>query len=165
MKLPFNELVEKNLSCASINVYSMVDKYMAESFTGYFIVSILGYSGFEEGVIIFRHGQLVGSVFEYNKYNIVVFGFFALQQFFNAVRAKFSVMDIVSLSVHQVDLITAFNDKIMLENPISLKEISKLIPPMYSDAFAKRVLSDVLLEDSSKQSALESVGLSGAFAK
>ena len=50
----------------------------------------------------------------------------------------------IELSRSQVDLVTAFDDKLLLVNKIPLKDIPKMIPDVYEPQFVEEVVESEL---------------------
>ncbi len=73
----------------------------------------------------------------------------ALGQFMNQTRGKW-LYQIVEMSRIQVDLITAFDEKMLLGQEIALKDVTKLIPSTFTEKFSA---------EESKQDVFEAHGL------
>jgi hypothetical protein len=138
---------------------------MYNAFNGYLVVTIEGYAGIEEGVFLFKNGAIVGSLYEYTNFDIVVFGDFALQQSFNAAAADFAVFDVCELSKQQVELVIAFNEKIQLPQQIVFKDIGRFFKQKFDSAFAEKTLKQVLKKEESKYDIFKKIGLTDITTK
>jgi hypothetical protein len=152
--------VKQGINLQDFDQKKEVLSLMGNSFSGYVIVTSEGLDGIEEGALILKSGMPVGALYEYSKFDITVFGEGALPKIFNAFLAKYGVVDIYSLSNQQVDLVTAFNDRIKIENVLDQNAIKKLFPSKYSLKLAEEVLSQVLEKHESRTSILKKLGLS-----
>ncbi len=159
MNLPVGEVKEEGLHLSEFNARAKVEALAESSFSGYVAATIEGYAGLEEGVLLFKKGQMVASAYEYLKYGITVFGDAALPQFFNALAAKFGAVDVVALTAQQADLITAFNDKMRLTGSFGSKDVPRLVAKAYTPEYARQVLSEVLRAGETKQEILKRLGL------
>ena len=161
MNLPVGEVVSRDLILREMDIRRLVEGFFDKKFSGYIIDTCEGYDGIEEGVLIFKDGELIASLFEYEFHGITVFGDTAIPHVFNSFAAVYVVADIVSLSNQQVDLVTAFNDKSKLLKPVSRGEIGRLIPKVYSGEYAKAVLTNVVKKEETKVDIFKKLGLSG----
>lgn len=161
MNLPVGELIEEGIELSSINPKQKLEELADKIFSGYIVTLIEGFDGLEEGVLIFKKGILIAAAHEYCKYGITVFGDVSLEQVTNAMRAKYGVSDLISLTVQQADLVTAFNDKLRLTRDYSKGDLAKIIPKKYSTSPAEKTLSQVLKKEESKHDLLKRFGLGG----
>ncbi len=160
MNLPAGKTTRK-IDKGKEDFVETIAELMKTSFTGYVVLTIEGYSGIEEGVLFLSNGQLVGASFEYSKFGTSVFGDSAAKQFFNALSAKYAVGDVCELSKQQLELITTFNEKAILEREISEKDLRRLIPKKYTEAYAKQTLGKTLEKQESMHSVFKRAGLTG----
>jgi len=158
MNLPAGKIV-RSLEKGKDNFVAGIAELVKTGFTGYFILTIEGYSGIEEGVLFIREGQVIGASFEYPKYGVSVFGDSAAKQFFNALAAKHGVADVCELSKQQLELITTFNEKTILEKQITEKDLERITPKSYTSGFAKQTLGKVIEEQESVHNVFKRAGL------
>ncbi|HLC79322.1 MAG TPA: DUF2226 domain-containing protein [archaeon] len=161
MNLPVGEVISRGLNLREMDVKRLVEGFYDKGFSGYVVITLEGYDGLEEGVLIFKEGGMLAAMYEYDLHGFTVFGDQALPQVFNSFAAEYVVGDIVSLSNQQVDLVTAFNDKSKLLRVVNKSDIGRLIPKIYSAEFAKSVLREVVKKDESKSDLFKKLGLSG----
>jgi len=161
MNIPVGTLKEEGSSLKDTNLPEKLSGLMKESFTGYIALTVEGRSGIEEGLAVLKNGLLVGTIYEYLKFNKSFYGKDALTQFFNSSLAEFGVMDIGQLSKQQVDLIVAFNEKIELEKPVSPQELAKLVPKEYDSKHAEKAVGEELKKKESKFDVFKKLGLGG----
>ncbi len=160
MNLPVGEIISKGVSMREIDVRKLLEGFYEKEFSGYLIVTLEGFDGIEEGVLLFKGGSLDAAFYEYDLHGVTVFADAAVPHVFNSLAAPYVVGDIVSLSDQQVDLITAFNEKSKLARAVQKGDIQRLIPKAYSAEFAKSVLSQYVKKEESKKEIFKKFGLS-----
>ena len=161
MNLPVGEVISRDLNLREMDIRRLLEGFFDKRFSGYIVATIDGFDGLEEGVLIFKEGALLASLYEYDLHGITVFGDTALPHVFNSFAAVYVVADIVSLSNQQVELVTAFNDKSKLLKIVSRGDVGRMIPKVYSSEYAKSVLTDVVKKEESKVDIFKKLGLSG----
>lgn len=161
MNLPVGKLASQGVKTSEYNLNKEFEKLTEGMFSGYVVATIEGFAGIEEGVLIFRKGNAVGSIYEYNKYGITVYGNSAIPQFFNSLSAKYGIIDVISLSTQQSELVLAFHDKVKLGKELSKKDIEKNYKKGFTTKYAEQVLSEVLKEKKSKYDVFKKLGLVG----
>jgi len=122
-------------------------KLFDQKFNGYLIQTITGHF-IEEGVLFFREGEITGAVVECLAIASTIKGSEALDYFFNQTKGV-GFYQCVELTRSQVDLITAFDEK-LLAPKIVLKDLPKMIPTAFLPKFERT---------SEKKSALDAYGL------
>lgn len=132
---------------------------MNTPFNGYIVITIEGYAGIEEGVFLFKAGNIIGALYEYTNFDIMVYGDFALQQAFNAAAADFAVFDLCELSKQQVDLIVAFNEKIQIQQAIQQKDAGRYFRQKYDSGFAQKTLHEVVKKEESRYDIFKKIGI------
>ncbi|MCX8158187.1 MAG: DUF2226 domain-containing protein [Candidatus Diapherotrites archaeon] len=161
MNLPVDNAIEKGVRLKDFNYKNKFLDFLDKGFTGYVVVTIDGFEGIEEGVLIFKKGTIVAAIYDFLNYDSSLYGKDALNYVFNAFVCDEGVVDVYTLTPQQVDLITAFNDKIELEKKISKGDISKLFSSKYSEDLSKSFVSKFLKEHSSREEVLKKLGLEG----
>ncbi|HZX19891.1 MAG TPA: hypothetical protein VFF13_02665 [archaeon] len=160
MNLPVGEVISQGVNFREIDSQRLVESFFDKKFSGYIVMTLQGFNGLEEGILLFKEGFLVGSIYEYDLQGLTVFGDSSIEHVFNAFAAEYVSADIVSLSNQQVDLVTAFNDKAKLHKVISKKDIGRSIPKVFSPQQAELVLKDFLGKKDSKKDIFKKLGLS-----
>lgn len=161
MNLPVGKVIEQGLDLSELAVRELLESFMGRGFSGYVVNTIAGYSGIEEGMILFRSGVSAGAYFEYFSLGKVFFGDYSLQQVFNSFAAEKGVVDIVGLSIPQVDLITAFNENIRLSVNLDKRSFSKYFTKSYSNDFSLQALRAGASEGHDNKAIFKKLGLSG----
>jgi hypothetical protein len=138
-----------------------LDDLSAAGFSGYVIESLFGDAGVEESAILFRQGQGMGAVYEYYASKQTLSGDEALPHVLNGFLSSFGVLDMVDLSVQQVDLVTAFNAKIKLSKPVMRGQFKSLVKESFDASLAKKVSPAKAPESASKESLFKKFGLAG----
>ena len=113
-------------------IKSLQDK----SFNGYIILAVRG-SFIEEGVLFLRDGVITACVVECMGAEKMFKGDDALSYFANESKGT-GFSQVVSLSRSQVDLVLAFDEKLLV-GKIDLKDIPKLIPSDFAPLFSRVV--------------------------
>lgn len=124
-----------------------VQKLSEKKFNGYLILTVRGHF-IEEGVLFFRDGEINASIVECLAIGSTIKGTEALDYFFNQTKGL-GFYQCVELTRSQVDLITAFDEK-LLASKIVLKDLPKMIPIAFLPKFERT---------DEKKSALEAYGL------
>ena len=104
MEFPAGEKIEEGLTINKVNPEELFKSFMDSEFSGYIVLTIYGYAGIEEGLLLFQKGIIVGALFSYDTSNHSIEGEEALVRILNAFKAKYGVLDINSLSKQQVEL-------------------------------------------------------------
>ncbi len=161
MKLPPGNAVEQGLQVKKTNFTEKTRSLMENEFSGYVALTIEGFEGMEEAILILKSGSLLAASYSYLNFDVTVYGDYALPQVVNAASAEHGIMDIVALSASQVDLITAFQEKSILRKVSSLKDLEKMTRKNFTDAYAGKVLEKVREKSPGKDDVLKKFGLSG----
>ena len=159
MNLPVSEVIEQGTKTIDFNYRKKAEGLMLKEFSGYIVSTTDGFDGIEEGVLILRKGYIVAALYEILNYCITVFGDSSIKHIANSFMNKKGIVDVYGLTNQQVDLVTAFNDKIKLARPITKKEISKTYLDRFSEEFSKELLKEVISSHESKESVLKKFGL------
>ena len=159
MNLPLSDVIEQGKKTAEFDYKSRLNSCLGGDFSGYIVLTIDGFDGMEEGVLIFRKGYLSAGLYEFLNYGITMFGDSSLKHTFNAFLNDKGIVDVYGLTNQQVDLVTAFNDKIKLTRPVTKGDASKLFALKYSSELSKELLKEVLQKQESKDEVLKKFGL------
>ncbi len=157
MDLPLGTAYIEHIKIAERDCIKLIFELMDKGFTGYLIVMIDGYDGFEEGAILFKKGQPVGAAYEYMKHGILIKGNDALEMVLNALKAKYGIADVYALTPQHMELVTAFHEKMLFTIKVDKKLISKLTPKEFTDKYAKKVIEHK--EEQSKYELFKRFGL------
>ncbi len=159
MNLPVGELLEEGLPLKDFKARQTLELLADKLFSGYVVCGSEGSEGMEEGILLFKRGEVIAAIYEYCKHRQDSFGDKALPQVMNSFLAPHGVVDIVSLGLSRVDLVTAFNDKIKLPKTIPKKDIPKYLPKSYTRNFAENELKGIEKEEKSKYDIFKRLGL------
>lgn len=159
MNIPVGSFLEKGTEAKKINPEKKLSELSAKAFSGYLVLTIEGYSGIEEGMLLFRNGELTGSAFEFVKFNETVFSEDALKLTANAFAASNGIVDIVELSRQQAELVIAFNDKMAFSRQVQPKDLSRLMPSNYDIGLVKSFVGEKLRREESRLDVLRKLGL------
>jgi hypothetical protein len=134
----------------------------ASSFSGYLIESLFGSAGVEESALLFRNGQGVGAVYEYYGPKQSVHGDAALSHVMNGFLAENGILDLMELSVQQVDLVTAFNANLKLSKPLTKGMFKSLVKDRYDPSLSLSASKvQYPTQPASKESLFKKFGLAG----
>ena len=159
MNVPVGSVVENCVEIAGFNLQSKAVELSRKGFSGYIALTIEGHTGIEEGLILFRNGEITGSVYEFLKLGQVFFSGDALQLSANASRALHGIVDVIELSKQQAELVIAFNDKMGFERPVQAKDLSRLMQSIYDIELVKKFVGGKLRKEESKLDILKRIGL------
>ena len=159
MNLPSGTVIEENLPVSVDALIPRIKTITEEEFTGYLIFTCEGFTGIEEGVLLFRTGKLIGAIFNYDRIGKELTGEKALITSFNLMRAKQGVYDIIALTIQQIDLIIAFDEEIKLSREYKLKDIQKMIPREYSKKYSEEIIGKE--KEKTKEELYKELGLVG----
>jgi hypothetical protein len=142
MNFPVGQVLKKGELPTAVS--KVIQELSSSSFSGYIIQSIKSWC-VQEGVLFFRDGKVVASVVECILAQQILKSNEALSEFLNQTNAK-GYYQVVELSRSQVDLITAFDEKILFAGEIALKDVTKLIPNKFTERFAVGELREDVFE-------------------
>jgi hypothetical protein len=131
VNIPSGEEVVKNLEVKGIKTSSMIKDLNNKKFNGYVSITIREKFGFEDGVIIFKDGEISGSYYNFLLKNKELYGKDAFTFVMNAFGAEFGSLDVNKLSKEQVELMLTFNEKSKFE--LKLKDLQKKIKTKYDE--------------------------------
>lgn len=162
MNLPTGIARGNTRNTHSVDAKRELDDLAASGFSGYVIESILLPSGLEESALVFRNGVAVGSQYEYYSRSRTLQGDESLPHALNAFLAEHAVVDVVELSVQQVDLVTAFNPKLKFSKPIPKGGFKPFMKDTFDASLAEKVSSSAPTnEPATKESLFKKFGLAG----
>jgi hypothetical protein len=133
VSLPTGNAVTKNADLTTIDLVKTILEMQERTFSGYAAVCIQGTGGFEEGIVLFDSGKVVGCSYEYYKHSKMFEGSAAFQRVLNASAAKNGVVDIISLTPQQVQLVLALNEKMVFVP--DQKQLEKVSVSEFSPSF------------------------------
>lgn len=155
MGLPAEDLKQQGIVLTNPKIIKEKISEFLPKGSGYIVLTIDGYDGLEEGVIVFKGGNLYAAMYEYLKYGITVLGDLALARFFNAVAAKNGVIDIFNLSQDQVELAFKItNERALITKTLKFGDLERMIPKQYDESLAQNVLSKIAKKYEDKFDAL-----------
>ena len=138
MDLPLGTNLRSGLKAGETNMFQIIVNMITKNFTGYVVSTVDGFNGIEQGVLLFKKGKVGGAYYEFVSHGIEVNGDSAVRLVMNSLLAVHGVIDINALTAQQIDLITAFQEKILVSGEIDTKKLSKLYPKKYSLELAKQ---------------------------
>lgn len=158
MEFPAGEKIEEGLNINKVNPEELFKSFKDSEFSGYIVLTVYGYAGIEEGLLLFQKGTIVGALFSYDTSNQSIEGEEALVRILNAFKAKYGVLDINSLSKQQVELTITFKD-VMKVKEYQLKDLAKLMPKTYSTQYSEKGIKES--DEKSRYDILKKMGLLG----
>lgn len=142
MNYPVGQIIMKGTS--KFDIVDVATKLGEKVFNGYLILTVKGHF-VEEGVLFFREGAMFACIVECLKLEKNVKGREALDYFLNQTKGK-GYYQVVELTRSQVDLVTAFDEKLLLGQEVTLKDLPKLVPLAFANRFEPNAKSEDLLE-------------------
>lgn len=158
MEFPAGEIVEEGIKLNDVDVSQILKELCDQRFSGYVIATVYGHAGIEEGLLLFKEGIAIGSVFEFSQMNKTIEGDNAMLYSLNALKAKYGVMDINSLSKQQAELIITFKDSIKAKER-AFSELKKMIPAQYSSEYSKRIIREASEKEKTRYEVMKALGL------
>ncbi len=146
MNFPIGEVVSKG--DVPFDFASKAVELSQNRFSGYIILTVRGHF-IEEGVVFFREGELVSCIVECLALEQTLKGDKAMEFFLNQTKGL-GFFHCIMLTRSQIDLINAFDEKLLLANKIDLKDLPRMIPSAFSPKFYRLP---------TEKSALEAYGL------
>ncbi len=126
MNLPISKPVVENVFMDIIEPDKLLLDLNSKLFTGFMYLVTHTKKSFEENFILFLKGNVVGSIYISNNYNLEIYGEKAFELSINSLGYKDGLLNIYELSIEQLKLVLIFNEKIKYEKNITNKNISKL---------------------------------------
>jgi hypothetical protein len=140
LNFPIGNVIQKGDSPFDFSGVAL--KLNEKKFNGYVILTVKG-NYIEEGAIFFREGEIVACTVECLVVGKNLKGNESLEFFYNQTRGL-GYYHCVELTRSQVDLVTAFDEKLLVSK-IDLKGLPKTIPFAFSSKFeASEKQNDVL---------------------
>lgn len=158
MEFPAGEKIEECLTVNKVSLEELLKSFKESEFSGYIVITVYGYASIEEGILMFKSGNIVGSLFTYDTSNQTIEGEEALLRTLNAFKAKYGVSDINSLSKQQVELTITFKD-LMKVKEYQLKDLIKMIPKTYSTQYSESGIKES--KEKSRYDIMKKMGLLG----
>ncbi|MCX6801484.1 MAG: DUF2226 domain-containing protein [Candidatus Diapherotrites archaeon] len=164
MDLPLGTSLRAGLKTAESNMFQILVQMLSKGFTGYVVCTAEGPKGIEQGVLLFKKGAVLGSYFEFVSHAIEVNGDPSLRLVLNSFLAKNGIIDINALTIQQIDLITAFQEKILITEEVDTKKLNRLYPKKYSEEFTLEYIKGES-EEASRFDIFKQTGLLGVEEK
>lgn len=160
MKLPSGNIVEAGISLQGLDFKQRLLRLMEENFSGYLVLQIEGFDGLEEGLFLFKNGEIQGALYEYLKFDMTIVGDVALSHCINAAGASVGVVDIVGLGAYQVDMAIAFDQKIELTQKVDKRNLNSVVIKGFTGDLAKSTLQAAIKRgESNKNDLFKKFGL------
>lgn len=159
MRLPAGQRIAQEKNLAEIDFPMMLYGLIEEEHTGYVVVTSKTELGIEEGLIILRQGVIAGSYFEFMKFDVTFYGEKALPHVFNAVKAEKGIVEVYSISMHELDLVTAFNEDLKVEKEYSQRDLENMAQESYNLELSEEALKDKISKGATKHDLLMGMGL------
>jgi len=140
MKVPTGEPVERGRKVEKISPKHTVHSLLDSDFTGYNTITIHGETGLEEGIIVYKNGEVIGSEYIYFKYNKSYRAEEGLKRSMNALNSNNGIMDTYKLSSHQLQLTKTMNEESMLTEPKTKEELE--LPTSFSTEYEEELMKE-----------------------
>ncbi len=136
MRIAAGTPVERGRELTALNAEEYLKKLMKESFTGYVCVAINDKHGMEEGILLFKEGNIVASSYAYFAFDKEYKAEQALERALNAFKAVSGIVDCFSLSNSQAELVLTLNDEFVLKEVVTAENLS--MPAVFSEDFENK---------------------------
>ncbi len=164
MDLPLGTSLRAGLKASETDMLQIVSNMISKGFTGYVICTIENLNGVEQGFIIFKKGQISGAYYEFVTHAVEVSGDPAVRLVLNSFLARSGIIDINALTTQQIDLITAFQEKILTSEAIDARKLQKIYPRAFNSELAKQYVKSQQ-EETSRFEIFRQTGLLGVEEK
>jgi hypothetical protein len=142
MNFPVGEVVTK--AALPVTFAKVINQLAERKFNGYIVQSVSS-NCIEEGVLFIRDGVLNACIVECLIAEKTLKGDEALKQFLNQTLGE-GFFQVVGLTRSQVDLVTAFDEHLLLVDKVNLKDLPKLIPHKFEPKFSEETQQSDLFE-------------------
>lgn len=142
MDLPLGTSLRSGIKTRETNMQQIIVNMLTKGFSGYIVSTIEGLHGIEQGIFLFKKGSILGAYFEFVSRSVEVSGDSAVKLVLNSFLAPKGIIDINALTVQQIDLITAFQEKILISEEIDTKKLSKIYPKKFDSELAKKYIKE-----------------------
>ncbi len=142
MNFPVGEVISK--AYLPISLQTVAEELAKINFNGY-IVQTVSASSVQEGLLFFREGSFNACIVECLSAEKTFKGDEAFTHFLNQTVGK-GFFQTIQLTRSQVDLVTAFDEKLLLSNKVNLKDLPKLIPDTFEDKFSLPQVEESFLD-------------------
>ena len=129
---PVSSTPAPSIPLVSFHPGDELEKIAFKSFSGYWAVLADTTNGLAETLFLFESGRLIGCAYEQLPSREQRWGEAALAEGLQSLAATHGVVDVVSLSLPQVELIPAFYSGIRLASTRAPKDLTKQIPTKYA---------------------------------
>jgi hypothetical protein len=126
MNLPLSKPLIENVFLKDINPEALFLDLNSKNFSGYTYLVVKSDYGFQESIIIFSKGQIVGSIYLNDFYNLEIYGKDAFDLSINCFGVDDGLLNIYNLDSDQIKLLLIFSDKINYNFKIKKSSVSKL---------------------------------------
>lgn len=138
MDLPLGTSLRSGIKTGETDLLQVLVNMITKGFSGYVISTVEGTSGIEQGMLLFKKGEVNGAYYEFISQGIEVSGDSAVRLVLNSFLAKNGVIDINALTIQQIDLITAFQEKMLISENINTKKLNKIYPEKFDQKLTEK---------------------------
>ncbi len=142
MDLPLGTSLRSGLKTGETDLLQILKNMVSKGFTGYIVCTVEGAKGIEQGVLLFKKGALNGAYYEFISHSVEVTGDPALRLVLNSFVAQRGIIDINSLTIQQIDLITAFQENILVSGSMDEKRLERIYPKKFDPETAKQYVKE-----------------------
>lgn len=160
MNIPISKTLVENVSLEDVFPEKLFLDLKNKSFSGYTYLVIDSEFGFEESIIIFSKGDIVGSIYFNEFYNLEKFGKEGIELGLNCFGFKNGILNIYELSTDQIKLLLIFNDKISYNLKIKKSDFSKIKFSYDVDKLKNLLNNNINIDTQTKYSLLNKFHLS-----
>lgn len=142
MDMPIGTSLRSGLKTRESNMLQVVSNMLSKGFTGYVICTVENLGGIEQGFLIFKKGEVSGAYYEFITHSVEVSGNPAIRLVLNSFLSPNGVIDINSLTAQQIDLITAFQEKILVSEAIDTRKLQKIYPRAFNKELSREYVKN-----------------------
>jgi hypothetical protein len=164
MNLPVNTPLVENVFLEQLMPDKLFEDLSKKKFSGYTYLAAEGKYYFEEGILIFSSGNIIGSMYIIDGYGLQLFGADAFWKCIEEFGLKNGILNIYGLTDDQIKLVLIFNEKIKFDYKLDKSGLSKL-GFKYNEADMDELLKNNSKTEISRKDLFKNLGLKELLAE
>jgi len=142
MNIPTNKPIVENAFLENLMCDKLIIDLGNKKFSGYSYLVINTNLGFQEGILLFSKGDVVGSIYFNSFHGVELYGKDAFNLSINSFGYTDGILNIYRLTDEQIKLILIFNDKIKFDFKNNKINVSRL-KFKYDESYLKGILKNI----------------------
>jgi len=158
MNLPVNAPLVENVFLDQLLPDKLLNDLSNKKFSGFAYLMADGKYSFEENVLVFSGGNIIGAMYFIDCFDIHMFGEDAFYMAIGNYGLKNGILNIYGLTEDQIKLVLIFNDKIRFDYKLDRSGLSKL-GFNYNESKIDELLKDRTKTEVSRKDIFRNLGL------